>query len=77
MHLVEFLSFALLPFIPHREFLQIYSSEITESLLLCSSCLRLNIIDGKMNQSSRTIFRGEGEIQVGKVTLFLDEIYGS
>ena len=77
MYLVELLSFTLFPLIPRAEYLCIYSRETTTSLLFWSSCLGSNYIDDKMNQSSRHIFRVEGDIQVGEVALFLDERYGS
>ena len=77
MHLVELIYFNLFPFIPCGESLHIYSSEMPKILLFWSSCLVLNIIDGKTNQFSKQIFRGGGEIQVGKVALCSDSIYGS
>ena len=49
MHMVELLSFTLLPSIPHGGSLQISSSEMIKSLIFWSICLGFNIIDGKMN----------------------------
>ena len=77
MHLVELLSFTFLPLIPRVKYLQISSSEMIKSLLFWSSCLGLNIIDGKTNQFSRQIFRGNGHIQVGKLALCSDAGYSS
>ena len=77
MHLIELIYFTFSPIISCEESIHTYSSEMNKRLLFCSSYLGLNIIYGKMNQSSRQIFRGEGEIQVGKVALFLDFSYGS
>ena len=67
--MVEFLSFTLLPFIPRGGCIHIYSSEMNNILIFCSGSIGLNRIDGNMNQLSRKIFRGEGEIQVGEVDL--------
>ena len=46
-------------------------------MIFWNSFLGLNKIYGKMNQFSRKIFRGEGDIQVGVVALCFDEIYDS
>ena len=75
MHLVELIYFTFSTFIPHGESLQIFSSEITKSLLFCSNWLGFNIIYGNIFQFIRKIFRGEVEIQVGKVDLCLDARY--
>ena len=56
-------------FIPHGEYLQISYIEMTRSRLLWISCLVLTSIDVNMNQSIRKIFRGEGDIRIGKVDL--------
>ena len=77
MHLVEFISFDFLPFILRGESLQNSSSEITKILILWRSYPGLNIIDGKMNIFSSKIFRGEVDIQVGKVALYSYARYGS
>ena len=69
MKIVELLYFTFLPFIPSEASLQIYSSETTNSLLFGSIRLGLNSIDGKINQLSSKISRGEEDIQFGKVTL--------
>ena len=77
MHIVCLLYFTFFPFIPRGESLQISSSEMTNILICCSSCLGLNSIYGEMSQFSRQISRVEVEIQVGKVALLLDARYGS
>ena len=69
MHMFKLLYFT--------RFIQISSSEITKSLIFWSSRLGLNSIDGKMNQLSGKIFRGDGYIQVGKVSLLSDARYVS
>ena len=77
MHLVELISFALLPFIPSGEFIHISSGEMTNSLLFGGIFLGFNSIDSEMNKFSRKIFRREGETQVGKVDICSDAIYNS
>ena len=75
--MAELLSFTLLPFITLRDSLQLSFSEMTKSLIFWSNRLRLNIIDGNMDPFLRQRFRGEGDIQFGKVDLYLYNRYGS
>ena len=77
MHLVDLISFTLLLSIPSGESLQISYSEMSKIFLFWCSLLGLNIIDIKMNQFSRKICMGEGEVHVGKFYLCLDAFYGS
>ena len=77
MDLFEFIYLTFFPFIPSGESLQISYSEMSKIFLFWCSLLGLNIIDIKMNQFSRKICMGEGEVHVGKFYLCLDAVYGS